>query len=169
MSIPDSKREIIWYLEMTRIGELKPKSLPKDTQIVKFGVPLPAMNRFFYLEVGRKWQWTERKSWTEDQWNEWVLRKELETWMMLYRDTPAGYFELSTLDSDVELAYFGLLPQFIGKGLGGGFLTKAIKNAWRPKTRRVWVHTCSLDHPNALKNYQARGFKIYHETLSQPG
>ena len=70
MSIADSKRETIWYLEMGRLGELKPKSLPKDTQIIKFGIPLPAMNRFFYLEVGRKWQWTERKSWTEDQWNE---------------------------------------------------------------------------------------------------
>ena len=86
--------------------------------------------------------------------------------MLLYKGTPAGYFELNTQDKDVELAYFGLLPPFVGKGLGGGLLSTAIENAWGTETNRVWVHTSSLDHPNALKNYQARGFQIYRETLA---
>ena len=81
------------------------------------------------------------------------------------RGTPAGYFELDDQDGDVEIAYFGLLPQFLGKGLGGGFLTAAVEKAWEMGAARVWVHTCSLDHPNALKNYQARGFQIYRESL----
>ena len=86
--------------------------------------------------------------------------------MLLYQGTPAGYFELNTEGRDVELAYLGLLPIFVGKGLGGGLLSAAIENAWGAETKRVWVHTSSLDHPYALKNYQDRGFKIYSETLS---
>ena len=65
----------------------------------------------------------------------------------------------------MEIAYFGLLPQFVGRGLGGALLTATIERAWQLKPRRVWVHTCTLDHPSALANYQARGFRIYkHET-----
>ena len=111
-------------------------------------------------------QWTEHEAWTEEQWRDWADRKEHQTWMLLYQGTPAGYFELNTQDKDVELAYFGLLPQFVGKGLGGGLLSAAIENAWGKETNRVWVHTSSLDHPYALKNYQARGFQIYRETLA---
>ena len=166
MNIQKSEPETIWYLEMLKPEELRPKSLPPETQLVKFGPALPAMNRFFYLEVGKIWQWTGKLSWTEEQWRDWADREEHQTWMLLYQGTPAGYFELNTQDRDVELAYFGLLPPFVGKGLGGGLLSAAIENAWGPKTNRVWVHTCSLDHPNALNNYQARGFQIYRETLA---
>ena len=166
MTIQKSEPLTIWYLEMHKRKELRSKALPPDTQLVKFGTPLPAMNRFFYLEVGKKWQWTTRKSWTEQVWRDWADRKEIQTWMLLYQGTPAGYFELNTQEKDVELAYFGLLPSFLGKGLGGGLLSAAVDNAWGTEIRRVWVHTCSLDHPNALKNYQARGFEIYRETLA---
>ena len=112
------------------------------------------------------WQWTEHEAWTEEQWRDWADRKEHQTWMLLFQGTPAGYFELNTEGRDVELAYFGLLPPFVGKGLGGGLLSAAIENAWGAETNRVWVHTSSLDHPYALKNYQARGFKIYREILA---
>ena len=166
MIIQESEPVKIWYLEMHKRKELRSKALPPDTQLVKFGTPLPAMNRFFYLEVGKKWQWTTRKSWTEQEWRDWADRKEIQTWMLLYQGTPAGYFELNTQEKDVELAYFGLLPSFLGKRLGGGLLSAAVENAWGAETSRVWVHTCSLDHPNALKNYQARGFEIYRETLA---
>ena len=83
--------------------------------------------------------------------------------MLLFKGTPAGYFELNTKNKDVEIAHFGLLPIFIGKGLGGGFLSVAIEKAWELKIKRIWVHTSSFDHPNALKNYLHRGFKIYDE------
>ena len=166
MNIQKNEPETIWYLEMLKPEELQPKALPTETQLVKFGPALPAMNRFFYLEVGKFWQWTGKLSWTEEQWRDWVDRKEHQTWMLLYQGTPAGYFELDTQGRDVELAYFGLMPPFVGKGLGGGLLSAAIENAWGPETSRVWVHTCSLDHPNALNNYQARGFQIYRETLA---
>ena len=86
--------------------------------------------------------------------------------MLLYQGTTAGYFELNSQDRDLELAYFGLLTPLVGKGLGGGLLSAGIENTRGTETHRIWVHTCSLDHPNALKNYQARGFQIYSETLA---
>jgi len=94
MNIQKNDPETIWYLEMLKPEELQPKALPNETQLVKFGPALPAMNRFFYLEVGKFWQWTGKLSWTEEQWRDWVDRKEHQTWMLLYQGTPAGYFEL---------------------------------------------------------------------------
>ena len=89
-------------------------------------------------------------------------RPQLATWLAYLHGTPAGYFELETQpDDSVEIAYFGLLPQFIGQGIGGVLLTRAIESAWQMGAERVWVHTCSLDHPQALKNYQARGLQIF--------
>ena len=127
MIIQESEPVKIWYLEMHKRKELRSKALPPDTQLVKFGTPLPAMNRFFYLEVGKKWQWTTRKSWTEQEWRDWADRKEIQTWMLLYQGTPAGYFELNTQEKDVELAYFGLLPPFLGKGLGADYYPPQLK------------------------------------------
>ena len=165
MNVNTDKPEITWYLQMQSQEELRPKALLPETQLVRLEIPLPALNRFFYLEVGKLWQWTDRLNWSEEEWRNWAERENVQTWMLHLRGTPAGYFELDDQDGDVEIAYFGLLPQFLGKGLGGGFLTAAVEKAWEMGAARVWVHTCSLDHPNALKNYQARGFQIYRESL----
>ncbi|MBC8258452.1 MAG: GNAT family N-acetyltransferase [SAR324 cluster bacterium] len=164
MNIQIDELETIWHLEMLSSDELNKKTLPAGTQLQKLGIPLPALNRFFYLEVGKFWQWTTRLQWTGEQWRDWVERDVLQTWMLIFSGTPAGYFELETQDEAVEIAYFGLLPQFVGKGLGGGMLSAAIEKAWELKRGRVWVHTCSFDHPHALKNYQARGFHIFRES-----
>ena len=165
MNVLNSEAGTIWHLEMLHPEELCARALPPETQLVKQEIPLPDLNRFFYLEVGKLWQWTDRLNWSEEEWRKWAEREKIQTWMLYLRGTPAGYFELDDQDGDVEIAYFGLLPQFLGKGLGGGFLTAAVEKAWEMGAARVWVHTCSLDHPNALKNYQARGFQIYRESL----
>ena len=165
MNVNTDKNEITWHLQMLRPEELRPKTLLPETQLVRLEISFPALNRFFYQEVGKLWQWTDRLNWSEEEWRKWVERENVQTWMLLLRGTPAGYFELDNQDGDVEVAYFGLLPQFLGKGLGGGFLTAAVEKAWEMGAARVWVHTCSLDHPNALKNYQARGFQIFRERL----
>ena len=167
MKANTDKPEITWYLQMLSSEELRPKALLPETQLVRLEINLPALNYFFYKEVGNLWQWTDRLNWSEEEWCNWVERENLQTWILQLRGTPAGYFELDDLDGDVEIAYFGLLPQFLGKGLGGGFLTAAVEKAWEMGAARVWVHTCSLDHPNALKNYQARGFQIYRESLDK--
>ena len=167
MNVNTDKTEITWHLQMLSPEELRPKALLLETQLVRLEFPFPALNRFFYQEVGKLWQWTDRLNWSEEEWRNWVERENVQTWMLLLRGTPAGYFELDNQDGDVEVAYFGLLPQFLGKGLGGGFLTAAVEKAWEMGAARVWVHTCSFDHPNALKNYQARGFQIYRESLDK--
>jgi len=165
MNVNTDKTEITWYLQMLSPEELRSKTLLPDTQLVRLEIPYPALNRFFYQEVGKLWQWTDRLNWPEEEWLNWVERENVQTWMLLLRGTPAGYFELDDQDGDVEIAYFGLLPKFLGKGLGGGFLTAAVEKAWEMEASRVWVHTCDLDHPNALNNYQARGFQIYSESI----
>ena len=125
------------------------------------------MNRFLYTAVGGDWYWVDRLGWTYAQWHDYITRPGFETWIAFVSGTPAGYFELDQLpESGVEIASFGLLPQFIGKGLGGCLLTAAIQRAWRKGTSRVWPHTCSFDHPRALANYLARGFRLVNEAVS---
>src|SRR5205814_1353389 len=117
---------------------------------------------FLYAAVGYRWMWYSRLPWDHAQWLAYLDRPELETWVGYVSGSPAGYFELERQsDDNVELAYFGLLPRFIGQGLGAELLTAAIERAWKMGAARVWVHTCSLDHPQALANYQARGFRVF--------
>ena len=154
-----------YYLEMTSPGDLKPKRSPRsDLVFGKVSTPSPELNRFFYTAVGGDWYWTDRLPWTYERWMQWLDRPELETWVLSADGVPAGYVELERqAGEDVELAYFGLLPAFIGQGLGAHLLTGAIEKAWGMGAKRVWVHTCTLDHPSALANYQARGFRLYKQ------
>ena len=157
----------ITYLEMLSRSELRPsQQVPRDVLLLRAGVPLPELGRFLYTAVGGGWYWRDRLGWTWQRWHDWLSRPEVETWMACLKGTPAGYFELeSQPGGNSQITYFGLIPSFIGKGLGGYLLTQAIDRSWQlqPDIRRVWVHTCSLDHPGALPNYLARGFKAYQE------
>ncbi len=154
----------VWHIEITdaarmpKISALRPYSLKKLTR------PLPEFNRFLYVAVGASWQWYMRLTWTYDQWLACLNRPGVETWVAYDEGTPVGYFELERQADDcVEIAYFGLITDFIGQGFGKALLEDAIAHAWRLGGRRVWLHTCSLDHPQALNNYLARGFEIFHE------
>jgi GNAT superfamily N-acetyltransferase len=161
----DMTRVTIYYLEMTRRAQLRPsqRSHP-DATIQRADLPIPEFNRFLYSAVGGEWHWHDRLAWSYDRWMAWLDRPEQETWVAYVRGTPAGYVELEKQPTgSVEIAYFGLLPQFIGQGLGGQLLTAGIVRAWEMGAERVWVHTCSLDHPSALRNYQARGLHLYKE------
>ncbi len=151
------------YLEMTSPGELRPRRSPRaDLTFARVLAPMPELNRFFYTAVGGDWYWLDRLPWTYERWVEYVNRSELETWALSAAGVPAGYCELEAqAGGDVEIVYFGLLPSFIGQGLGGHLLTRAVERAWEMEARRVWLHTCTLDHPVALAHYQARGFRLY--------
>lgn len=151
------------YLEMSDPSELKPSRPPKaETRFTRVPIPMPELNRFFYTAVGGHWYWTDRLAWSHAKWMQYLDREELETWVVWNRDMPAGYIELeSQPEKNIEIAYLGLLPPFIGKGLGGYLLTQGVRRAWERNPRRVWVHTCSLDHPGALNHYLARGFKVF--------
>jgi GNAT superfamily N-acetyltransferase len=162
---PTVPREVeTFYLEMTSPGDLRPVRRAVDGfRVERAAIPSPELNRFFYTAVGGDWYWIDRLGWTRDEWLAWLDRPEHETWIGSLHGTPAGYFELERqAEGNVELVYFGLLPGFLGKGLGGLLLTAAVERAWgMGGTRRVWVHTCSLDGPAALANYQTRGFRLY--------
>ena len=158
------------YLEMTAADALKAKDAPAGLTLVECEIKQYQFNRFLYQLVGTNWQWIDKLSWSDAQWQDFVENDNLRTWVAYCRGAPAGYYELQRQDGgNVEIAYFGLAPRFIGKGFGGYLLFRAIRSAWQWEgTQRVWVHTCSLDHPGALHNYQARGMVVYRvETEAQ--
>lgn len=158
-----------WHLELTAPEQLRPAGgLPAGVRLEQVERPSPGLNRFLYTAVGGEYFWTQRLSWTWARWMDWLDRPEVETRVALAGGAPAGYFELESQDggASVELAYFGVLPEWVGRRLGGPLLEAAVRAAWARGPRRVWVHTCSLDHPRALAAYQARGFRLFDTVRS---
>ncbi len=153
----------IYYLQMQAPGDLLAADDPGGLVITEAKVPQYRVNRFLYQFVGEHWQWRDLLSWSDQQWQDYAESGRLRTWIAYENGSPAGYYELEQQDGgDVEIKYFGLAPPFIGKGYGGYLLTHALHSAWQLEgTRRVWVHTCTLDHPGALANYEARGMQLY--------
>ncbi|MCU0565092.1 MAG: GNAT family N-acetyltransferase [Oculatellaceae cyanobacterium Prado106] len=156
----------VWYLEMLRPEQLQPtQSTHPDFKIAQAIVPSPEFSRFLYTSVGGDWYWLDRLSWTRDRWLTYLDRPQVQTWVAYLSGTPIGYVELEAQpDRQVEIAYFGLQKGFTGQRFGGHLLSVGIEKAWAMDTQRVWVHTCSLDGPYALKNYQSRGFQLYDQT-----
>ncbi|MCA0892530.1 GNAT family N-acetyltransferase [Microbulbifer agarilyticus] len=152
-----------YYLEMTDPGQLNSKPCPDGLSIVETEEKEFRFNRYLYQLVGEPWEWTDKLTQSDAQWQDYAERAQLRTWAAYYRGTIAGYFELEKqADDTVQIAYFGLTPRFIGRGFGGHLLSRALEEAWNwAPCKRVWVHTCTLDHEGALANYQARGMQIY--------
>ena len=121
------------------------------------------LNKFFYKNIGKKHRWVDRLVWMESKWIDYVSDKKVKTYVFKYKNDLAGFFELifHFEKKEVEIAYFGLLEEFQNKKLGSYLLSEAIKISFEDNINRVWLHTCSLDHKNALNNYIARGMKIY--------
>ena len=152
------------YLEIHSIRDLNEVLKPNKDCSLNLLEPINfQLNKFFYKNIGKKHKWTDRLVWTEAQWIEYVSSKKVRTYILKYQNDLAGYFELifHSDEKEVEIAYFGLLEEFQNKKLGSYLLSQAIKKSFNSKVNRVWVHTCSLDHKNALKNYIARGMKIF--------
>ena len=153
----------IYYLQMLDRGELQAKDTPPGFDISMVTPPAFEVNRRFYKDVGAKWGWIDRLAWSDQQWAAYVNRPQFQTWVASLDGESAGYFELETQGpGDVEIVYFGLLDQYTGRGLGGAMLIEAVERAWSfGEASRVWLHTCTKDHPAALANYRRRGFKLY--------
>ena len=152
------------YLEIHSIRDLNEVVKPNKDCSLNLLEPINfQLNKFFYKNIGKKHKWTDRLVWTEAQWIDYVSSKKVKTYILKYQNDLAGYFELifHSDEKEVEIAYFGLLEEFQNKKLGSYLLSQAIKKSFNSKVNRVWVHTCSLDHKNALKNYIARGMKIF--------
>ncbi len=151
------------YLEMREASELQPAlSVNPLIRIEPQRDCSVELFRFLYVEVGRNYHWIDRLPWTDEQIAAHLKQAEITLWLMTFDEATAGYFELRRCeDGSVEIAYFGLLPEFLGRGLGKHLLTSATEQAWADGANRVWLHTCTLDDPAALPNYLRRGFKPF--------
>jgi ribosomal protein S18 acetylase RimI-like enzyme len=157
------------HLELTDPNGIRPAAAPRmegDVAVARVEPPDGATSRWFYVEVGRHHQWTDSLHRTDADWQAWA--EGVETWVATIDGKRAGYYELRPGADDVEIAYFGLLPHAQGRGLGGHLLTHALRRAFE-LAPRAWVHTCTLDGPYALANYEARGLRRFRtETLGRP-
>ena len=153
------------YLGINSIKDLKQGNQPSEDYSINLIDPINfELNKFFYKNVGKKHRWTDRLIWSDQDWIKYSSDLKVETYILKIKEDLAGYFELNFhLDlQEIEIAYFGLLEEYHNKKLGGYLLTFAIKKSFEKKNiKRVWLHTCTLDHENALKNYIARGMKIF--------
>jgi GNAT superfamily N-acetyltransferase len=167
--IPDAS--VRTYLELRDIADLQRVPVREPSVRVEEVVGCPASFwRYLYTEVGRAYHWIDRLPWTDDQIRAYLAEPEVSLWLMTVAGAPAGYFELRRdRVGGTEIAYFGLLPEFTGRGLGGYLLTVAVEQAWSAGTERIWLHTNTLDHPAALPNYLKRGFRAFHSETYTPG
>jgi ribosomal protein S18 acetylase RimI-like enzyme len=156
------KPVITTYLEMRDRSQLRPKTTGDPRfRVVEATENNGELNRSLYLLVGEVWAWKDKLPWSPEEWKSYAESDNLKTFVAYLDEQIAGYFELMLHEGSVEIAYFGLAPDFIGEGLGGALLTQAIEAAWRLNPTRIWVHTCTLDHPAALQNYLSRGMRVY--------
>jgi len=152
------------YLEINSLSDLNEENIsPKNCSIQLIQPTNFQLNKFFYKNVGKKHYWVDRLIWSDKQWIDYVSNEKVKTYILKKKDDLAGYFELILHNdkNEVEIAYLGLLEEYQNQRLGSFLLTEAIKNSFSEKVKRVWVHTCSLDHKNALNNYLSRGMKIF--------
>ena len=152
------------YLEIKSLKDLNEVTAPNNDYILKSVDQNDfQLNKFFYKQIGRKYHWIDRLSWTDQNWINYINNKNLITCALQYKENVVGYFELIFHENkkEVEIAYFGILEEYFGKKLGGFLLSEAIKRSFLLDAKRVWVHTCSLDHKHALQNYLSRGLKIF--------
>ena len=153
------------FLELRDIRKLRFNSSKENKFLIKKIKPDFQLNKFFYKQVGKKHRWIDRLSWTDEKWIDFISNKNLETYVISESEDLIGFFELlyNPNLNETEISYFGLLEEYIGKGIGGYALSEAIKKSFEKNIKRVWLHTCTLDHPNALKNYIARGMKVFRK------
>ncbi|MFE0038701.1 GNAT family N-acetyltransferase [Streptomyces sp. NPDC059015] len=166
-----------WSLEQTSPSDLRPAAEPPGhVRIVRAEVPSPEFSRFLYTAVGGDVRWTDRLGLTYKQWEETLARPGVETWVAYEHGTPAGYVELEAQEEGaVEIVYFGLIPAFRGRRIGGHLLSYGTARAWdlaerwpgRAPTKRVWLHTCSKDGPHAMDNYLRRGFALFDTKVEE--
>ena len=152
------------YLEIRSINELVQENKPNENVILeKVDPPDFQLNKFFYKEIGKNHRWIDRLSWNDKNWINYINNSSVVTYILKNKEDLVGYFEqnFNNQKLECEIAYFGILEEYFGKKLGGYLLSQAIKRSFEKNSKRVWVHTCSLDHKHALNNYISRGMKIF--------
>lgn len=158
----------VTYLELTHLAALRPSTWSDPAALVVRCRPTATFYRFLLASVGGPWGWTSRSDWDDARLGDHLRDPAVALFLLLHDGCPAGFFELHRAPAATEIVYFGLAPEFIGRGLGGPFLTAAVHEAFAGRPARVWLHTCSRDAPAALPNYLARGF-VVTRTAEEPG
>ena len=156
------------YLEINSLQDLKEGNKPSDDYSISLIDPINfQLNKFFYKEIGKKHKWIDRLAWSEEKWINYVSLENVQTYVFKFKDDLVGFFELiyHSEKNETEIAYFGILEEYQNKKLGSYLLSEAIKISFKKNLKRVWLHTCSLDHRFALKNYISRGMKIFKEEI----
>ena len=156
------------YLEISSINDLNEGNKPSEDFSLNLIDPINfQLNKFFYKNIGKKHKWVDRLIWNEQNWIDYVSSEKVKTYVLKNKDDLVGFFELifHFEKKEVEIAYFGILEEYQNKKLGSFLLTEAIKKSFDENINRVWLHTCSLDHKNALNNYIARGMKIFKSEI----
>lgn len=154
---------VITYLERTEAPQGVPVPPPEGARVMRAHQPTVAFYRFLYEAVGQPWKWTDRKALDDEALRRIVQHPDVHVHVLYAHGTPAGYVELDYRPEDVQIAYFGLMPPFIGRGLGRFLMDWSLREAWRRAPGRIWVHTCTDDHPGALAFYQENGFVAYRQ------
>ena len=156
------------YLEIKSINELVDSKKPAiNLNLNKVDPPDFQLNKFFYKEIGKKHKWVDRLEWSDRNWSDYLNSSNVKTYVLKQNEDLMGFFEQIFYKDklECEIAYFGILEEYIGKKFGGHLLSEAIKKSFYTGSKRVCVHTCSLHHPPALKNYLSRGMKIFKSEI----
>ena len=156
------------FLEINSIKNLnRSKSPGTNFKISEVDPPDFQLNKFFYKQIGKNHRWIDRLSWTDQNWKSYLDNKNVKTFILKHDQELAGYFEqiFNTEKNEYEIAYFGILTEFRNKKYGSYLLAYAIKSCFKKHINRVWVHTCSLDHKNAISNYLSRGMKVFKKDI----
>ncbi len=159
------ERNYLDIISLKNLSEIDKPSNNFDVRLVN--PPDFQLNKFFYKQIGKKHRWVDRLIWNENQWIRYINNSNVKTYILQDGNNLAGYFEqiFDQKKLEYEIAYFGILQDYVGKRLGGYLLSEAIKKSFLMGANRVWVHTCSLDHKHALKNYLSRGMKIFKSEI----
>ena len=160
--MPRTKVQVT-YLELRAPADLRPARTVDGLSLRLVFPPVPGFNRRCYETIGAAWHWRDRLKWSDDDWARWLATPGVRTWEFLFEGAPGvGYTELATDPSgNTEIVYFGLMPEFVGRGMGGHALSRVVEVAWSLPSTRVWLNTCTLDSPMAILNYEARGFRRF--------
>ena len=156
------------YLEISSLKDLNEGNKPSEDYSLNLIDPINfQLNKFFYKNIGKKHKWVDRLIWNEQTWIDYVSSEKVKTYVLKNKDDLVGFFELifHYEKREVEIAYFGIIEEYQNKKLGSFLLSEAIKRSFDHNINRVWLHTCSLDHKNALNNYIARGMKIFKSEI----
>tara|TARA_B100001758_G_C18085192_1_gene440391 strand:- start:79 stop:591 length:513 start_codon:yes stop_codon:yes gene_type:complete len=156
------------YLEIKSLKDLNEVKTPSNNYYLDLVNPKDfQLNRFFYKQIGKKYNWFDRLVWNDQNWINYISKSNVLTYVLKYNNELVGFSELilNQEKNEMEIAYLGILEEYFGKKLGGFLLSELVKKSFIYDIKRVWVHTCSLDHKHALKNYLSRGMKVFKSEI----